>query len=245
MALVESILYCVSNTLYFLWETLGGWIKENSKNNPDRLLYSYTWMVIIGAAVASSIILILLCLDHLSHLKTQSTIAGGTLMCFIQTRINKLELPVIWVWLRPENLLLIPMTCWKYLTWPMQAFPSEGWRRVWPYKEVELDGKLRTEKPMVQDKRPKSSLIILSWSKQQHHVNDWWTSMRQSEKAWLGWRPCIENLKVQSIRARSGLIILGSMIFGVILIFLIWDRPETLSSATLYDLFWAFLNAQI
>ena len=61
--------------------------------------------------------------------------AGWTLMWrFVQTCINKLKLPVIWVRLRLGNLLLIPMTCWKYLTWPMQAFPSEWWRRMWREK---------------------------------------------------------------------------------------------------------------
>ena len=35
----------------------------------------------------------------------------------------------------------------------------------------------------MQDIRPQSSLTIFSWPKQQHLVNDWWRSTRQSRKA--------------------------------------------------------------
>ncbi len=253
MALAKGLLYCVPNTPYFFWENVGSWITESWKNRPefsrhstDRLPDSYAWMLTIVARVTSSVIVILACLNRLLHPTEQFAIAGWTLMWrFIQTCINKLKLPVIWVRLRLGNLLLTPITCWKYLTWPMQAFPSEWWRRMWSYKKVELDRKLRIEKPVVQDTRPQSSLRIFSWPKQQHLVNDWWRSVRQSRKARLGWKPCIGNLKVQNIRVQSGLRILGSILLGVILIFLIWDIQETLSSPKYDDWFWAFLNARI
>ena len=235
MALANSLLYCVSNTPYFFREQVSPWIKESWKNRPefsrhftDRLPDSYAWMLTIVAGVALSMIVILACLNRLLHPIEQFTIAGWTLIWrFIQTCINKLKLPVIWVRLGLGNLLLIPMTCWKYLTWPMQALPSEWWRRMWSYKEVELDRKLRIERPVVQDKRPQSSLTIFSWSKQQHLVIDWWRSMRQS------------------IRVQSGLRILGSILFGVILIFLVWGIQEILSSPKYDDGFWGKLNARI
>ena len=248
MALVKGLLYCVSNTPYFFREKVGPWIKESWKNRLEfsrhftyRLPESYAWMLTKVAGVTLSVIVILACLIRLLHLTGQFAIAGWTLIWrFIQTCINKLKLPVIWVRLRLKNLLLILMTCWKYLTWPMQAFPSEWWRRMWSHKEVELDRKLRSEKPVVQDIRPQSSLTIFSWPKQQHLVNDWWRSMRQSRIARLGWKPCSGNLKVQSIRVRSGLKILGSILFGVILIFLIWGIREIYNSPDHW--LWVLLN---
>ena len=164
------------------------------------------------------------------HPITQFMIAGWTLMWrFIQSCINKLKLPAIWVWRKLENLLLILMTCWKFFTWPMEASPSEWWRRMWLHKERKLDGKHRIEKLVVQDMRPQSRLAIFSWQKQQHLLNDWWRSMRQSRFAMQGFQPSLA----------SGLKIVA---FIIILIFLIWG---ILSSPTSDDWFWGFLNARL
>ena len=173
MALLKGFLHFVNNTPCLFWK-VASWIGESWRNHPefsqhitDRLPNSYAWMLGILAGVTPFRIVILTCLNRLLHLTKQLAIAGWTLMWRItQTCINELKRPVIWAWLILGNLLLIPMTCCKYLTWPMQAFLSEWWRRMLSYI---------------------SSLTIFSWSTQQHLVNDWWRPMRQFRNSRLDW----------------------------------------------------------
>lgn len=227
MALVKGLLYCISNTLYFLWENKGFWIKEIWKHRLH--LSGNAWMLMIAAAVTS--FLIPACLKYLLRLTKPFAIAGRTLMLrFIQTCTNKLKLLVIWVRSRPESLLRIPMICWKYLTRPMhltKQFAIAGWTLIVGFIQTCIN---ELKLPIIWAWSSLDNLLLIliaCWEYfmwlMQASPSELWSSMRQPSLA-------------------SGLRILGLIL---ILIFLIWGIRQTSSSRTYDDWFWGFLNARI
>ena len=218
MALVKGLLYCISNTLYFLWE------------NKHRLhLSGNAWMLMIVAAVTS--FLILACLKYLLRLIKPFAISGRTLMLrFIQTCTNRLKLLVIWVWSRLESPSRIPMICWKYLIWPMhltKQFAIAGWTLMLRLFQTCINELMLPINWAWSSLENLLLILIACWEYftwlMQASPSESWSSMRQPSLA-------------------SGLRILGLIL---ILIFLIWSIQQTSSSRTYDDWFWGFLNARI
>ena len=216
ITLVKGLLYCISNTLYFLWENKG-------------FFSGSTWMLMIVAAVTS--LLIPACLKYVLRLKKPLAIAGRTLMLrFIQPCTNKLKLLVIWVRPRLGSPLRIPMICWKYLTWLLhliKQFAIAGWTLMLRIFQTCINELML---PIIWAWSSLDNLLLVliacweyfAWL-MQASPSELWSSVRQPSLA-------------------SRLRILGLIL---ILIFLIWSIQQTSSSRTYDDWFWGFLNARI
>ena len=218
MALVKGLLYYISKTLSFFREKVGPWIQESWKNRPDSSRH-FT--------------------DKLpeSYAWILMGVAGVTLFVILACFRRLLHLT--------KQFAIAGWTpMWRFVQTCIN-FPSEWWKSMLQSSRARLGWKPCIGNLKVQNIWPQSSWTFFSWPQPQHLMVNWWRSMPQFRKARIVWKPCIGNLKVQSIRVQSGLKILRSILFGVILIFLIWGIRETLNSPKFDGSFWALLNAQI